>query len=175
VAGGRAIYGGKIAMCEARARIEMYWRPYHAALTTELNRAHAAFGNAILIDCHSMPHEALDGTVRSGARRPDVVLGDRFGASASREICERIEAAFTSAGLIVARNTPFAGAYITQTYGRPPRGRHAVQIEIDRALYMDERTITPRPDFEAFRRLMSGVVAELAEIGRPVQMPLAAE
>ncbi|MEI4261680.1 N-formylglutamate amidohydrolase [Roseovarius sp. D0-M9] len=175
VAGGRAIYDGKIALYEAQKRIELYWRPYHAALMAEMNRAHEAFGDAILIDCHSMPHEALEGTVRSGARRPDVVLGDRFGGSASREITDRIEAAFTRAGLVVARNTPFAGAYITQTYGRPPRGRHAVQVEIDRALYMDERTITPRSDFDEFRQLMNGIVAELAEIGRPVQMPLAAE
>ncbi|MFX0546101.1 N-formylglutamate amidohydrolase [Roseovarius sp. S1116L3] len=175
VAGGRVIYDGKISMAEARQRIETYWRPYHAALTAEMNRAHAAFGNAILIDCHSMPHEALDGTVRNGARRPDVVLGDRFGASASREITERIEAAFRRAGLTVARNTPFAGAYITQTYGRPPRGRHAVQVEIDRALYMDERTVTPSGDFEAFRKVMVGITADLAAIGRPLRMPLAAE
>lgn len=175
VAGGRAIYCGKMSLAEARRRIDLYWRPYHAALAAELNSAHEAFGNAILIDCHSMPHEALDGTVRSGARRPDVVLGDRFGASASREIIEQIEAAFTRAGLTVARNTPFAGAYITQTYGRPPRGRHAVQIEIDRALYMNERTVSPNANFDAFRSLMAGVIAELAEIGRPIRMPLAAE
>jgi len=175
VSGGRAIYGGKISLREARQRIDQYWRPYHAALTFELNRAHEAFGNAILIDCHSMPHEALDGCVRGGVRRPDVVLGDRFGASASREITERIEAAFTRAGLCVMRNTPFAGAYVTQAYGRPPRGRHAVQVEIDRALYMDERMITPNSDFEAFSALMAGIVADLADIGRPIQMPLAAE
>jgi N-formylglutamate deformylase len=140
-----------------------------------MNRAHEAFGSAILIDCHSMPHEALDGSARSGGRRPDVVLGDRFGASASREIIERIEAAFTSAGLCVVRNTPFAGAYVAQTYGRPLRGRHAVQVEIDRALYMDEKTVTSNADFNAFRALMADVIAELAAIGRPAQMPLAAE
>ncbi|MFD0859272.1 N-formylglutamate amidohydrolase [Roseovarius aquimarinus] len=176
VAGGRAIYDGKIGVAEARKRIDLFWRPYHAALAAEMNAAHRAFGNAILIDCHSMPHEALDCSVRSGARRPDVVLGDRFGASASREVTEKIEAAFLRAGLSVARNTPFAGAYIAQAYGRPPRGRHAVQVEIDRALYMDERTVTPSADFDAFHTLMKGVIAELAEIGRPVsRMPLAAE
>lgn len=175
VAGGRAIYDGKIALAEARRRIDLYWRPYHAALGAELNRAHDAFGRAILIDCHSMPHEALDSTLRCGARRPDVVLGDRFGASASREITERVEVAFARAGLNVVRNTPFAGAYVTQTYGRPPLGHHAVQIEIDRALYMDEATIQPSADFAAFQTLMNGVIAEIAAIGRPAQMPLAAE
>jgi N-formylglutamate deformylase len=159
VAGGRAIYDGRMSLLEARERIDLYWRPYHAALTLEMNRA----------------HEALDGSARSGGRRPDVVLGDRFGASASREIIERIEAAFTSAGLCVVRNTPFAGAYVAQTYGRPLRGRHAVQVEIDRALYMDEKTVTPNADFNAFRALMADVIAELAAIGRPAQMPLAAE
>ena len=175
VSGGRAIYNRKIALEEARQRIDQYWRPYHAALAAEMNGAHEAFGNAILIDCHSMPHEALDGCGRGGARRPDVVLGDRFGASASREITERIEAAFTRAGLSVLRNTPFAGAYVTQAYGRPPQGRHAVQVEIDRALYMDEKTIMPSTDFNAFSALMVGVVADLAAIGRPVGIPLAAE
>ena len=79
-----------------------------------------------------------------------------------------------SAGLTVARNTPFAGAYTAQHYGRPSRAQHAVQIEIDRALYMDEVTIAPNPDFEAFRRLLMGIATEIVAIGRPA-MPLAAE
>lgn len=175
VAGGRAIYDGKISLAEARRRIERYWHPYHATLAKELDRAHEMFGRAILIDCHSMPHEAVSSTLRDGARRPDVVLGDRFGASACQDIIERVETAFTNAGLCVVRNTPFAGAYVTQTYGRPPRERHAVQIEIDRALYMNEQTIQPSSDFAAFQTLMDGVIAELADIGRPARMPMAAE
>ncbi len=175
VAGGRAIYSGKLPMAEARARIDGIWRPYHSALAAEMDRAHDRFGRAILVDCHSMPHEALSGTVRAGARQPDIVLGDRFGASAATEITDRIEDAFTAAGLKVVRNTPFAGAYVAQTYGRPARGRHAVQIEIDRALYMDERTVRPLPHFEAFRALLEGVIAQIAAIGRDGAMPLAAE
>lgn len=103
------------------------------------------------------------------------MLGDRFGASAAPEIVERVEAAFQRAGLVVARNAPFAGAFVTQNYGRPSRGRHAVQIEIDRALYMDERRIAPNQNFEAFRAMMRDILAELADIGRPVQQTLAAE
>jgi N-formylglutamate amidohydrolase len=76
-------------------------------------------------------------------------------------VTERVEAAFAIAGLRVARNTPFAGAFITQSYGRPSARRHVIQVEIDRSLYMDEATITPRPDFEDFRALITGVVAEL--------------
>jgi N-formylglutamate deformylase len=98
-------------------------------------------------------------------KRPEVVIGDRFGASADAAIVERIEAAFAAAGLTVVRNSPFAGAYVAQAYGRPSRGQHAVQIEIDRALYMNEQMIRPNGNFNAFRRLMRQVVAEIAEIG----------
>jgi N-formylglutamate deformylase len=175
VANGRAIYSGKLSLIEARNRIDTVWRPYHAALQTALDEAHMLFGEAVLVDCHSMPHEAMDSVAQRGIRRPEIVLGDRFGASADAEVVDRIEAAFTRAGLVVTRNTPFAGAYITQTYGRPGRRRHAVQVEIDRALYMDERHVRPNRNFEAFRDLMRGVVREITEIGRAEAAPLAAE
>ncbi|TNF57409.1 MAG: N-formylglutamate amidohydrolase [Rhodobacteraceae bacterium] len=174
VANGRAIYDGKLSLAEAQARIERCWRPYHAALQDQLNAAHDDFGQAILIDCHSMPHEAMDGVARGAARRPQIVLGDRFGAAAGIEIVDRIEAAFAAAGLVVTRNAPFAGAYVAQAYGRPSRGQHAVQIEIDRALYMDERRIRPNADFDTFASLLRGVIAEIAEIGAR-RLPLAAE
>ncbi|MEM8732286.1 MAG: N-formylglutamate amidohydrolase [Pseudomonadota bacterium] len=176
VANGRAIYRGKISMDEARMRIDRYWRPYHLALQGLLAEAHHGFGQAILIDCHSMPHEAMDGITRKGARRPEIVLGDRFGAAACGDIVDQIEAAFTGAGFLVARNAPFAGAYVTQAYGRPSRNQHAVQVEIDRALYMDERRIRPNARYGAFKMLLRRVIAEVAAIGQDRdQMPLAAE
>ncbi len=175
VANGRAIYNGKLQRAEAERRIDTYWRPYHEALAGQLDQAHMIFGQSILLDCHSMPHEAMDSVVRMGAKRPEVVLGDRFGASASDEVVSRIEAAFQAAGLVVVRNTPFAGAYITQRYGRPSRDRHAVQIEIDRALYMNEQLIRPNGNFEGFKRLLEGVISELVQIGRSKSTPLAAE
>lgn len=175
VANGQAIYSGKLSLIEAHNRIETYWRPYHAALKAQLDAAHLMFGEAILVDCHSMPHEAMDSVARRGISRPEIVLGDRFGAAADGAVVDRIEAAFTRAGLVVTRNSPFAGAYITQTYGRPARGRHAVQVEIDRALYMDERRVLPSRNFDAFRTLLHGVVREIAEIGRSNTVPLAAE
>ncbi|WP_146588427.1 N-formylglutamate amidohydrolase [Puniceibacterium confluentis] len=174
VANGRAIYRGKLAMAEADRRIEQYWRPYHREVQHLLDCAHQQFGEAILVDCHSMPHEAVDGIVRGGAQRPDIVIGDRFGASADGAIVDRIEAAFAGAGLVVARNAPFAGAYIAQAYGRPSRNQHAIQIEIDRAIYMDEELIRPNAHFHAFRRLLRGVIAEIAAIGHREQR-LAAE
>lgn len=176
VANGRAIYRGKLPMAEAERRITRYWHPYHAQLRTLLERARDRFGEVVLIDCHSMPHEALDGVARNSARRPEIVIGDRFGASAAPEIVARIEGAFAGAGLSVVRNTPFAGAYVTQTYGRPSRRQHAIQIEIDRSIYMDEERIRPNGNFHAFRRLLRGVVAEIAAIGhRDEEQPLAAE
>ncbi|MCX7646289.1 MAG: N-formylglutamate amidohydrolase [Rhodobacteraceae bacterium] len=175
VANGRAIYRGRIPRAEAEARIASYWRPYHARLRALLDESLALFGEAILIDCHSMPHEAIEQAGGPGAR-PDVVLGDRFGAAAAPEIVDRVEAAFTGAGLRVARNAPFAGAYIAQAYGRPSRGSHVVQVEVDRALYMDERKVEPRADFEAFRALMTSVASEIAAIGSGESArPLAAE
>ena len=173
VANGRAIYRGKIRRDEADARIRQAWHPYHAALGRLMADTLAEFGEAILIDCHSMPHEAIEGATGRG-RCPDVVLGDRFGAAAAPEIVDRIEAAFTMAGLTVARNAPFAGAYTAQHYGRPSRGQHAVQIEVDRALYMDEETILPSAEFEGFCSLITGVAAQIVEIGAR-EMPLAAE
>lgn len=175
VANGRHIYRGKLTLIEAHQRIAQYWRPYHDQLQTLLDESNNAFGEAILIDCHSMPHEALENVGPPGSARPDVVLGDRFGATAASSVVEQIEAAFASAGLHVARNMPFAGAFITQHYGRPSRQQHAIQVEIDRALYMNERTLEPNDNFEAFRTLLSGVIAEIADIGRADDQKVAAE
>ncbi|MBS0125161.1 N-formylglutamate amidohydrolase [Thetidibacter halocola] len=174
VAGGRAIYRGKITRDEADSRLARIWHPYHARLQTLLHEAHGAFGEAILIDCHSMPHEAVENTVPRGGHKPEIVIGDRFGASATAEIVDRVEAAFAAHGFRVARNAPFAGAFSTQHYGRPSRQQHAVQVEIDRALYMDEATITPNARFDEIRRILRGVVAEIAIIGARDQA-LAAE
>ncbi len=175
VANGRHIYRGKLTLVEAHQRIAHYWRPYHDQLQTLLDESNNTFGEAILIDCHSMPHEALENVGPPGGARPDVVLGDRFGATAARSVVESVEAAFASAGLRVARNMPFAGAFITQHYGQPSRQQHAIQVEIDRALYMNERTLEPNENFEAFKAVLNGVIAELTDIGRETEERVAAE
>lgn len=174
VAGGRAIYRGKLSREEADERIAAHWHPYHDCLNGLLAEAHTSFGQAILVDCHSMPHEAIESQIRPGFSRPDVVLGDRFGAAVGREVIDRIEAAFVRAGLRVSRNAPFAGAYITQTYGRPSRGYHAIQIEIDRSLYMNEERVEKSADFGAFKAVLEDVIAEISDIGR-LSTALAAE
>ncbi len=172
VAGGRQIYSGKLSLSEAESRISRFWHPYHQALAGLIDETRAAFGSAVLIDCHSMPHEAIEAHSRPGNPRPEVVLGDRYGVAAGREVMDRVEAAFAGAGLRVVRNAPFAGAYVAQAYGRPMRGVHVVQVEIDRALYMDEARVVPLADFPAFRDLIAGVVAELV---RPTAGAMAAE
>ena len=166
VAGGKSIYRGKLSLQEAERRIGNWWRPYHDRLQRLLDESQYFFGQAILVDCHSMPHEAIAGIARSGGHKADVVLGDRFGAAASPYVVDRIEAAFAAQGLTVARNAPFAGAFIAQHYGKPTRNQHVVQVEIDRALYMNETTIEPRPDFDEIQAMISRVVTEISDIGR---------
>ena len=163
VAGGRAIYAGKITRAQAQNRLRSYWQPYHDKLTGLMVDNARHFGSAILFDMHSMPRDAV--SLRN-AQRPDVVLGDRFGASCRPEIVDDVAAIFSAAGLRVARNAPFAGAYITQRYGLPSVGQHVVQIEIDRSLYLDEARVAPNGNFSDFQVLMDTVVTALADIGR---------
>ena len=175
VANSRAIYRGKLSHVEARKRLTDYWFPYHDQLASLLSEAHESFGTALLMDFHSMPHEALDTVVRASKDRPNVVLGDRFGASANSDVVDLVEAAFASAGFKVARNTPFAGAYVTQTYGRPSRQQHAIQIEIDRSIYMDEETLTPNANFNDVKQALTAVIADVCEMRRGTSQPVAAE
>ncbi len=174
VAGGRAIYQGKLSRSEVEARLTRYWHPYHQALSGLIAETRSTWGQAVLIDCHSMPHEAILAHGRAGQPRPEVVLGDRFGAAAAGEVVDRIEAAFAGAGLRVARNAPFAGAHVTQAYGRPSRGVHVVQVEIDRALYMDETRIEPLPGFDELRARLTAIMAEIIA-GAGQSLRLAAE
>lgn len=173
VGGGRAIYRGKLPLAEAETRIARYWQPYHGTLQALLDESQVLFGHAILIDCHSMPREAI--TAGPAGTRPDVVIGDRFGASASDPVVAQVEAAFQAEGFRVTRNLPFAGAYITQHYGRPSMGQHAVQIEIDRSLYLDEATQEKSAGFLPLRERLSRVVARLVMITPTRQADLAAE
>ncbi|MEL7172741.1 MAG: N-formylglutamate amidohydrolase [Pseudomonadota bacterium] len=165
VAEGAAIYNGKITLEEAQSRIAGFHVPYHTALEELLASARAQHGRALLFDCHSMPADALRAAPRVRGRSPDIVLGDRFGAAAGRSVVAATQAAFERAGFLVGRNTPFAGGYITQRYGRPARGVEAVQIEINRALYLDSRSLEPLPGFEALRARIDRVVRDLVAAG----------
>ncbi|MGR3660062.1 MAG: N-formylglutamate amidohydrolase [Paracoccaceae bacterium] len=174
VANGRSIYSGKLSRKEVDSRLRNVWHPYHSKIQELLTESMVLFDEAVLVDCHSMPHEAIESIGTAAGALPEVVLGDRFGAAADSELVDRLEAAFTSAGLKVARNAPFAGAYTAQFYGRPSRGQHVVQVEIDRSLYMDEATIRPNDNFDELKAVITRIIAEITIAGRQ-EMPLAAE
>lgn len=145
VAQGQEIYGRKLEFSEAQARIDAVHRPYHIALSALLAQTQAQFGRAALIDWHSMPSAAARPS-RSG-RAADFVLGDRFGASCSAALTAFVERELRRLGYEVARNAPYAGGYTTEVYGDPGRGVHVLQVEINRALYLDEAAVAPSAAF----------------------------
>lgn len=156
-ASGRGIYREQLPLAEAHIRIAQCWQPYHTALDTLLERARARFGFAILLDIHSMPHQPHRDTA-------DIVLGDARGQSASPALMALLENEFRMRGYSVARNTPYAGGYATRHHGRPDEQRHAIQIEMRRALYMDETTLEPHKGIERLRNDMRVVLARLASV-----------
>ncbi len=159
VAEGQEIYRRKLTYADASRRIDQVHRPYHVALKALLDEARAAFGVAILIDWHSMPSAAAG----SGPQRaPDLVLGDRFGAACSRLVTQAWERELETAGYRVARNAPYAGGHTTEFYGKPNRGVHALQIEINRGLYLDEARLEPNAGFEILQRDLRRVFARLS-------------
>lgn len=159
---GAEIYRHKLAAQDASERLLRLYRPYHATLAGLADNAHAQFGVSIVVDCHSMP---------SAASAPDIVLGDRYGVSATPFLIRLAEQAFERQGFSVARNVPYAGGYTTQIHGRPGRGRHAVQIEINRALYLDEDTIRPRPEFAELREKLAAALGMLVAIDPATLQP----
>jgi len=160
VAEGQEIYDRKLTFAEAHTRIETVHRPYHVALADLMARAKAAQGVAVLIDWHSMPGAAAG---QAGGRRPvDMVLGDRFGSTCSPVLTELVERRLMGLGYVVARNAPYAGGYTTELYGRPAEGVHALQVEISRALYLDEETLAPKPAFARLAGDLEQVFAALA-------------
>lgn len=149
---GAEIYRRKLSADVASDRLALFYRPYHDALAQLADETRARFGIAIVIDCHSMP---------SAAAVPDVVLGDRYGISAAPALIRAAEEAFERQGFNVARNAPYAGGYTTQLHGRPGRGSHALQIEINRALYMDEDSVLPGINFARFRERLAASLTAL--------------
>jgi N-formylglutamate deformylase len=136
VGDAQEIYGQRMPVDEAIRRIETLYKPYHRALRRLFTRVHRHFGAAMLIDCHSMPSAT---GAKDERPRADVVLGDRYGTSCVGIVSETIEATLRAQGYVVSRNKPYAGGFITEHYGNPAAGLHAIQLELNRALYMDER------------------------------------
>jgi len=164
VANGADIYRGKLSVSEALERIRTYYWPYHEALRDLVEATRAAFGYCVLIDCHSMP--SIGGPVDRdpGAQRVDFVLGDCHGTACGPEVTETAAAELRRLGYHVARNAPYSGGFVTRHYGRPAESVHALQIEINRALYMDEGEIRRGDHLPRLATEMHGVIAALGRI-----------
>lgn len=174
VGDGQDIYTKRLPLADAFLRIEQLYKPFHRGLERALLTMKRKHGSVILMDCHSMPSQAVQ---RMGQPQCDIVIGDRYGSSADSAIPDVIEHALRSAGYTVARNRPYAGGFITEHYGDPSNEIHAVQIEINRALYMDERRMVRLPAFERLRSdlaLMARDLIAFADDWGPVSR-LAAE
>jgi N-formylglutamate amidohydrolase len=158
VADGQEIYRAKMPVDEAIRRIEWLYKPYHRLLRYLLTRTMRQFGAAVLVDCHSMPSSSLS---RDDGPKADIVLGDRYGTSCVTAVTDRIEGELRRRGYSVVRNKPYAGGFITEHYGEPAAGRHAIQVEVNRALYMNERTMQPSPGFAHLATDLIAVFAAL--------------
>jgi N-formylglutamate deformylase len=163
VSHGKEIYRGKLSLEQAQARIEYYWKPYHKDLANLLKRAQSIYGQSLLIDIHSMPHEAVS-TQSSFIREPEIVVGDRFGMSSDPEFTNLIVSILKQHGFRVAKNTPFAGAFITKHHGKIKERTHAIQLEIDRSLYMDEERISPNSGFEKLKSQLFPALIQISSL-----------
>ncbi|MEZ5901042.1 MAG: N-formylglutamate amidohydrolase [Hyphomicrobiaceae bacterium] len=168
VADGEEIYENRLPLTTVMARIERLYFPFHAALASLIEETQAQFGFAVLIDCHSMPSTAA---VAGGGARPDIVIGDRYGASCDPNFARAVRDSFLRAGYDVQMNRPYAGGYITEHHGKPTRGIHALQIEINRGLYLDERRLVASKGFSGLRAdletIFQGLISSAHEMFGP--------
>lgn len=177
-ASGEAIYRGRVPSETIEYRLETCWRPYHLTLSQLVEHTYSMFGGALLIDAHSMPSSASNLGVRDRDLRVDIVLGDNHGEACAPEFTAAAERWFRARGLRVLRNQPYAGGFTTQRYGRPALARHTLQIEINRALYMDEARHERLPTAGVFARLITGLLEEMGQEAQEILQPprpLAAE
>jgi len=170
---GLDIYAEKLPLEEAVGRIERIYKPYHDQLRALIGATHKVFGIAVLVDCHSMPASIR---LAESRIRPDFIIGDRYGMSCMSDLAETAIAHLATCGYTVAHNKPYAGGFITEHYGRPARGIHAIQIEINRSLYMDEESLLPHDGYDQLRRDLGDLAAALiALFAPPAELPIAAE
>lgn len=176
---GLPMYAGKLPVAEVRERIARYYDPYHAELERLIEAAHRRFGFACHIDCHSMKSVGNAMNDDRGRPRPDIVVSDLDGRSSAREFTAHVATGLAELGLRVQVNDPYKGAELIRRHGRPAQGRHSVQVEINRALYMDEQTFEKTEGFDrlaaGLRRWVSLLRAELeGELGAVLQASAAA-
>lgn len=166
VTDGEDIYHGPLRFEDALGRIEAHYRPYHKALLGLLQATQERFGGCLLVDCHSMPSGQSGSELQAGdGNKPaDMVLGDCFGTSAAPAVTDIAHAALEASGFTVALNKPYAGGFTTRHYGRPREGVHVLQVEINRALYMDEKLVRRGPGLPALKRRLGPLMRALADI-----------
>ena len=165
----RAIYRRPLRASVVKRRIAALYDPYHSALKQLIETSKAEFGQTLLIDCHSMP-----GFAPSGQRRADIILGDRYGTSCHPETISRIERLFTDKGYAVTRNYPYAGSFVTSHYGQPENNVEALQIEINRDLYLDAASLTPSQGYKALENDLEEIISDIIMSARPARL-MAAE
>ena len=164
VSSGKEIYSDKLQFSEAAQRINNIYRPYHKMLKTLLDNTRQKFDCYVLIDCHSMPSVGDAHDPDAGHHRPDIVLGNCFATACNEYVINFVEKIFEGFGYKVARNKPFAGGFTTHHYGSPQGGLHALQIEINRALYMDEKSIKPNEGIKKLNDDISEMIKSLSKI-----------
>jgi N-formylglutamate amidohydrolase len=164
VSTGAEIYRERLCFAEAEARVRTLYQPYHEALERLIETTLERFGAALIIDCHSMPSIGGPSDKDPGQPRTDIVLGDRHGTSCAPHITALAESTLRRLGYKVARNDPYAGAHTLIRYGRPDRHVHALQIELNRALYVDEARLSKLPDFAERTRHMTQLIKALARL-----------
>jgi N-formylglutamate amidohydrolase len=161
VGDAQEIYDRRIPVDDALARIESLYKPYHRALRRLFTALHRDFGAAVLVDCHSMPSNA---GIREERSRPEFVIGDRYGTACVDIVADIIEQTLRDLGYTVSRNKPYAGGFITEHYGNPAAGLHAIQLEVNRALYMDERRYARSSGFRRVAADMETLARRIGEI-----------
>jgi N-formylglutamate amidohydrolase len=174
VSDGHEVYRRKLSFAEAEARVIGLYYPYHRALEGLVARTRRDFGYCLLIDCHSMPSSGGPMDSDSGNRRGDIILGDRFGTTCAPQLTNMAQDILTDAGFSVKRNNPYAGGFTTYHYGRPTAGAHTLQIEINRALYMDETRFSPNGNFPAVRNAMTRLIESLRRLDPEYFEPMSA-
>ena len=163
VASGEEIYARKLYFAEARQRVDELYYPYHQTLRGLVQETEEAFGGCLLVDCHSMPSAA---SMVGGQDAADIVLGDCHGTACAPQIIEAARCFLAERQFAVALNAPYSGGFTTGHYGCPERRRHALQIEINRGLYMDERSYRRKPAFARLAADMAALIEHLGEVMR---------
>jgi N-formylglutamate deformylase len=162
------IYARKLSPEEVAVRIETCWEPYHAAMAGALDRFHETFGRVVHVDCHSMASMGDRTTEDGEVARPDFVIGDRDGTTCAAALTDCVVETLRGKGYTVAVNDPYKGYELVRRHGRPSEGRHSIQIEVNRGLYMDEATLSKTPGFLDLEATLRGLTAALVGLARDI-------